>query len=71
MIGFMLKEQEAEEFEYMLKRELEELLLDLMDERLDGQIRQAMEARYTVIYKLYKRLAPPKEVLKYLRHPST
>jgi hypothetical protein len=65
----MLKKQEAEEFEYMLRRELEELLLDLMDDRLDGQIRQAMEARYTIIYKLYKRLAPPKEALKYLRNP--
>ncbi|MCE7793915.1 hypothetical protein K8O68_16090 [Salipaludibacillus sp. CUR1] len=71
MLGFMCNGKEAEEMEYLLKRELEELLLDLTDDRLDGLIRHSMEERYKIIYKLYKRFASPKDIIKYVRKPST
>jgi len=63
----MLNNREAEETEYLLKRELEELMLDLDDERIDGLIRRSMEERYQIVFKIYKRFASPKNVYKYLR----
>ena len=63
----MLNNKEAEETEYLLKRELEELLLDLNDERIDGLIRRSMEERYQIIFKIYKRFAPSKDLYKYIR----
>ncbi|PYZ91905.1 hypothetical protein CR194_16990 [Salipaludibacillus keqinensis] len=71
MIGFMLNGKEAEEIEYLLKRELEELLLDLTDDRLDGLIHKAMEERYKIIYQIYKRFASPRDLCKYLRRPPS
>lgn len=71
MIGLMLSNKEAEETEYILKRELEELLLDLDDDRIDGLIRRSMEERYQIVFNIYKRLAPSKELYKYLRKSKT
>nr|WP_246596055.1 hypothetical protein [Bacillus alkalicola] len=63
----MLTERESQEMEYLLKRELEELLLDLSDSRIDGIVKRAMEERYQMIFKLYKRFTPQKEYLQYVR----
>ncbi|MFA9556527.1 hypothetical protein ACERII_04335 [Evansella sp. AB-rgal1] len=68
MIGMMLTNKESQEMEYLLKRELEELLLDLTDSRIDGVVKRAMEERYQMIFKLYKRFTPQKEYLKYVRN---
>ncbi|WP_416148264.1 hypothetical protein ACM26V_18830 [Salipaludibacillus sp. HK11] len=70
MIGLMLNDKEAEETEYLLRRELEELLLDLNDERIDGIIRKSMEERYQIVFKIYKRFASSKDLHKYLRKPK-
>ncbi|RXJ03084.1 hypothetical protein DS745_04785 [Anaerobacillus alkaliphilus] len=67
MLGVMLNNKETQEIEYMLKRELEELLLDLTDSRIDGIVKRAMEERYKIIFGLYKRFASPKECYKYIR----
>ncbi|OIJ21658.1 hypothetical protein BKP45_02735 [Anaerobacillus alkalidiazotrophicus] len=67
MIGVMLNSKESQEIEYMLKRELEELLLDLTDSRIDGIVKRSMEERYKIIFGLYKRFASPKECYKYIR----
>jgi hypothetical protein len=67
MIGFLLNEKEANEMEYLIKREMDELLLDLKDNRFDGMIKGAMNERYKILFTLYKRMAPPKECLKYMR----
>ncbi|MBU9720178.1 MULTISPECIES: hypothetical protein [Bacillaceae] len=67
MLGVMLTERESQEMEYLLKRELEELLLDLSDSRIDGIVKRAMEERYQMIFKLYKRFTPQKEYLQYVR----
>ena len=68
MMGFMFNQKECQELEYMLRRELEELLLDLGDKRIDGVVRVAMEDRYSTVFKMYGRLASPKELAKYVRN---
>lgn len=70
MIGMMLNQKETLELEYLLKKELEELLLDLSDERIDGLVRRAMEERYKIIFKLYGRFVSPRELSKYIRKKS-
>jgi hypothetical protein len=67
MLGFMLNGKEVQEMEYLLKKELEELLLDLGDHRIDGLVRRAMEERYKIVFKMYARFVPPKELSKYIR----
>ena len=67
MLGVMLNTKESQEIEYLLKRELEEILLDLTDSRIDGIVKRAMEERYKIIFGLYKRFATPKECYKYIR----
>ncbi|WP_096438254.1 hypothetical protein [Alteribacter populi] len=68
MFGILLNPKETQEMEYLLKRELEELLLDLTDSRIDGLVKRAMEERYQLIFRMYKRFAQPKDYLKYVRH---
>lgn len=67
MMGIMLTGKECRELEYLLKKELEELLFDLEDERIDGLIRRGMEERYKIIFKMYSRFASPRELTKYIR----
>lgn len=69
MLGLILTNKESQEIEYLLKRELEELLLDLSDSRIDGIVKRAMEERYQIIFKLYKRFTTQKEYIKYVRNP--
>lgn len=67
MIGFLINEKEAKEMEYLIKREMDEILFDLKDERIDHIVKGAMEERYKILFTLYKRLAAPKECLRYMR----
>ncbi|MBM7096694.1 MULTISPECIES: hypothetical protein [Alteribacter] len=71
MFGLMLNAKETQEMEYLLKRELEELLLDLTDSRIDGIVKRAMEERYQIIFRMYKRFVNPKEYMKYMRNRQT
>lgn len=68
MLGIMLNLKEMKEMEYLLKREMEELLLDLEDSRIDHIVKRAMEERYQIIFRLFRRIAPPKECMKYMRY---
>jgi hypothetical protein len=67
MLGMMLNAKETQEMEYLLKKELEELLLDLGDSRIDGVIKKAMEERYKIIFRMYSRFVSPRELSKYIR----
>ncbi len=67
MLGALFLYNEIQEIEYLIKRELEELLLDIEDSRLNHVVRRAMEERYQVLFKILKRFATPEECLKYLR----
>ncbi|PLS15582.1 hypothetical protein CVD28_22245 [Bacillus sp. M6-12] len=67
MLGFMISGIEQKEIEYLLKRELDEILFDLMDERIDQVVKRAMEERYKILFNILKRVASPKECFKYMR----
>lgn len=67
MLGFLINEKEANEIEYLIKREMDELLIDLKDERFDQIIKGALNERYMTLFTLYKRVASPKECLRYIK----
>lgn len=65
MLGMLFNDRECKELDYVLRKELEEMLLDLGDSRLDGDIRVAIGKRYKVIFRMYARIASPKQLSKY------
>jgi hypothetical protein len=71
MLGLVINEKEKKEMEYVLKRELDEILFDLQDERIDHIVKRAMEERYKILFNLFKRVAPAIECMKYMRTKQT
>ncbi|WP_174734568.1 hypothetical protein [Mesobacillus harenae] len=71
MLGIMINEKEAKEIEYLLKREMDEILYDLNDERIDGRIKRTMRERYQILFSLFKRVAPANECIKYMPSQQT
>ncbi len=71
MIGLMMNRREAKEFEYLLKKEMEELLFDLQDDRLDKIVKSAIEEKYQVLFKLFARLAEPAECARFCRRKQS
>lgn len=67
MLGLMIDFKEMQELEYLLKREMEELLLDFEDSRIDRVVKQAMEERYQILFSLFRRIASPADCAKYIR----
>jgi hypothetical protein len=70
MIGLLVNNKEVKELEYLLKREMEEILLDVGDSRIDHIVKHAMEERYKILFQLFKRIATPSECTKYVRTSS-
>ncbi|WP_339060598.1 hypothetical protein [Tepidibacillus marianensis] len=68
MLGFLFNDKECNELEYMIKKELEEMLLDLSDKRIDGALRKAIEERYQIVFRMFSRLGSSKELSKYARN---
>ncbi|CRK85322.1 hypothetical protein [Neobacillus massiliamazoniensis] len=68
MLGLLINEKEVKEIEYLIKREMDEILFDLRDERIDQIVKRAMEERYKILFTLFRRLASPNECFKYIRH---
>ncbi|CQR48473.1 hypothetical protein BN1058_02855 [Paraliobacillus sp. PM-2] len=66
MLGMLINDIEQREIEYLIKRELEELLFDMEDSRLDKLVRTAMLDRYKVLFKLFRRVANEGEIVKYI-----
>jgi len=66
MIGLLLNKKEVKEIEYLIKRELDEILLDLGDKRIDLSVKKAMIERYKDLFSLLKRVATPKDCLAYI-----
>lgn len=66
MIGLLLNKQEVKEVEYLIKRELDEILLDLGDKRIDLSVKKAMMERYKNLFALLNRVATPKDCLAYI-----
>jgi hypothetical protein len=67
MLGFLFNQRECKELEYMFRKEMDELLFDLNDHRIDGSLRKAMDDRYHVVFQMYKRVANTRDVTKYIR----
>ncbi|NBI30391.1 hypothetical protein [Chengkuizengella marina] len=65
MLGILLNDRETQEIDYLLRKELDEMLMDLKDMKLDKQMKTAIEARYKIIFRMYARLASPKQLSKY------
>jgi len=66
MLGFLINEKESKELEYLIKREMDEILFDLKDERIDHVVKRSMKERYKILFSLFKRVAPPAECMKYM-----
>ena len=67
MIGMLLGEMEVKEIQYVLKREMDEIIFDLEDHRIDRIVKNAMEERYKVLYSLFKRISTHRECIRYMR----
>ncbi|MFC4304702.1 hypothetical protein [Cohnella boryungensis] len=65
MLGMMFTEKECKEFDYLLRKEMDEMLLDMSDRRLDGPVKEAITRRYKIIFRMYARIAPPRELSRY------
>ncbi|KAB8127684.1 hypothetical protein F9U64_17485 [Gracilibacillus oryzae] len=66
MLGLLISDKEQNELEHVIKRELEELLLDLEDNRIDQLVKQAMRERYKVLFRLFARVAAEDEIKRYI-----
>ncbi|WP_017754823.1 hypothetical protein [Calidifontibacillus oryziterrae] len=67
MLAFLVDNREIKELEYLLKREMDEILHDLGDSRINVEIKSSMEERYQVLFNFFKRFASKRECSKYLR----
>ncbi|MEK3789425.1 hypothetical protein D3C85_1812540 [compost metagenome] len=67
MMGMLFNEKECKELDYVLRRELDEMLMEMGDKRLDQDIRNAIALRYKTVFRMYARFAPPKQLSKYAR----
>ncbi|MGM0855240.1 MAG: hypothetical protein ACQEWI_22100 [Bacillota bacterium] len=67
MLGLMINDREKQEIEYLLKREMDEILFDLKDSRIDHIVKRAMDERYKILFSLFKRFASHRECLKYMK----
>lgn len=70
MMGLLINGMEKKEIGYLVKRELEELLMDLEDHRIDVVVKQAMQKRYFVLFKIFQRVATEEECLHYMLKPT-
>ncbi|WP_433746345.1 hypothetical protein [Falsibacillus pallidus] len=66
MLGLLIQEKERQEIQYLLKREMDEILFDLKDSRIDHIVKRAMEERYKILFNLFTRVAPHGECVKYI-----
>ncbi|TVX95601.1 hypothetical protein [Cohnella terricola] len=65
MLGMMFTDKECKEFDYLLRKEMDEMLFDLNDRRLDASVKEAISRRYKIIFRMYARIAPPRELSRY------
>lgn len=66
MLGMIINEQELRELEYMIKKEMDELIFDMEDTRIDLVVKKAMYDRYQTLFQLFRRVATDYEVQKYM-----
>ena len=66
MLGILINEMEKKEMEYLIKRELDELIFDLDDQRIDTIIKHSMKERYETLFQLLLRVASKEDSLPYI-----
>ncbi|MDQ0216169.1 hypothetical protein J2S13_002606 [Oikeobacillus pervagus] len=66
MLGLLINKKEKQEIHYLLKREMDEILFDLEDHRIDHVIKRSMKERYKILFDLFKRVASHQECMKYV-----
>jgi hypothetical protein len=66
MLGLLIDEREMKEIEYLIKREMDEILFDLKDERIDHIVKRSMGERYKILFSLFKRIASDRDCIKYM-----
>lgn len=66
MLGLLINHTEQKEIEYLIKRELDEIIFDLDDNRIDNMVKSAMKERYKVLFQLLRRVASEKECMRYM-----
>lgn len=71
MLGLIFNDRECKEMEYLLRKELDEMLLDLSDTRLDSTLRKVIDDRYQIIFRMFSRFGTPKDLSKYIRNKKT
>lgn len=57
MIGILINEKEQLEMIYVIKRELDEILFDLGDERISNVLKQSMLQRFNILISLLQRIS--------------
>ncbi len=66
MLGLLISEMEQKEVEYLLRREMDELQMDMEDPRIDQLVKRTMQERYQVLFQLFRRVASEQECMKYI-----
>lgn len=65
MLGMIFTDKECRELGYMLRKELDEMLMDIGDRKLEGPVREAIVNRYKIIFRIYARMASPRDLSRY------
>lgn len=70
MLGLLINDKEKMELEYLLKREMDEILFDLQDDRIDHLVKRAINEKYNILFRLFKRVSTEEEILIYMKGKS-
>lgn len=70
MLGLLINDKEKLELEYLLKREMDEILFDLQDDRIDHLVKRAINEKYNILFRLFKRVSTEDEILMYMKGKS-
>ncbi|MDM5282129.1 hypothetical protein [Peribacillus frigoritolerans] len=70
MLGLLINDKEKMELEYLLKREMDEILFDLQDDRIDHIVKRAINEKYNILFRLFKRVSTEEEILMYIKGKS-
>ncbi|MFK2826889.1 hypothetical protein QYG89_14635 [Bacillus sp. B190/17] len=71
MLALLINEEEKREIYYLIKRELDEILFDLGDSRIDESVKRSMKKKYVRLFELFKRVAAKEECMKYLAYRNS
>lgn len=71
MLALLISEEEKREIYYLIKREMDEILFDLGDSRIDESVKRSMRKKYGRMFHLFKRVAGEEECMRYLAYQAS